>query len=103
MKLGLAKLNFQVLRRHNGDARRDQRERQRRAGDPGTQQSRHDRERLYADDRGQREQMQEAIYAELTAQPKLVGSIKKAKNLVRFGTVGVLDGPQVIVPQGQGA
>jgi hypothetical protein len=27
----------------------------------------------------------------------------KVKNLVRFGTVGVLDGPQVIVPQGQGA
>jgi len=48
-------------------------------------------------------QRQEAIYAELTVRPKLVSSIKKAKNLVRFGTVGVLDGPQVIVPQGQGA
>jgi hypothetical protein len=52
MKLGLAKLNFQVSTPHNGDARPDQRERQRRAGDPGTQQSRHDRERLHADDRG---------------------------------------------------
>jgi len=48
-------------------------------------------------------QTQDAIYSELTARPKLVGSIKKAKNLVRFGTVGVLDGPQVIVPQGLGA
>jgi len=48
-------------------------------------------------------QKQEATYSELTARPKLVGSIKKAKNLIRFGTVGVLDGPQVIVPQGQGA
>jgi hypothetical protein len=48
-------------------------------------------------------QTQEAIYAELTVRPKFVSSIRKAKNLVRFGTVGVLDGPQVIVPQGQGA
>ena len=48
-------------------------------------------------------QTQEAIYAELTARAKLVGSFKKARNLVRFGTVGVSDGPQVIVPQGQGA
>jgi hypothetical protein len=31
------------------------------------------------------------------------GGIVKVKNLVRFGTVGVLDDPQVIVPQGQGA
>jgi hypothetical protein len=46
---------------------------------------------------------QEAIYSELTARPKFVGGIKKTKNLVRFGTVGILDGPQVIVPQGQGA
>jgi hypothetical protein len=36
-------------------------------------------------------------------QPKLLGGIKKTKNLVRFVTVGVVDGPQVIVPQGQGA
>lgn len=46
---------------------------------------------------------QEAIYSELTARPKLVGGIKKGKNLVRFGTVAVLDSPQVIVPKGQGA
>ena len=45
----------------------------------------------------------EAIYAELTARPKPVGGIRKERNLVRFGTVGVLDGPQVIVPQGLGA
>ncbi len=43
---------------------------------------------------GSVKQTQEAIYAELTARPKLVGSIKKAKNLIRFGTVGVLDGPK---------
>jgi len=46
---------------------------------------------------------QEAIYCELTARQKLVGGSKNGKNLVRFGTVGVVDGPQVIVPQGQGA
>jgi integrase len=45
----------------------------------------------------------ESIYVQLTAGPKSVGSMKKSKNLVRFGTVGVLDGPQVIVPQGLGA
>jgi hypothetical protein len=75
MKLGLAKLTFQVLRRTMAT------------------QSIEDSVK----------QTQEAIYAELTARPKLVGSIKKGKNLVRFGTVGVLDSPQVIVPQGQGA
>jgi hypothetical protein len=31
------------------------------------------------------------------------GGIVKVKNLVRFSTVDVLDDPQVIVPQGQGA
>ena len=48
-------------------------------------------------------QTQEAIYAELTARPKLEGGVKKVKNLVRFGTVAVWDGPQVIVPKGLGA
>jgi len=47
-------------------------------------------------------QTQKAIYPELTARPQ-AGGIKKPKNLVRFGTVGILDGPQVIVPQGLGA
>jgi hypothetical protein len=32
-----------------------------------------------------------------------VGSIKTAKNFVRFDTVGVLDGPEEIVPQRSGA
>ena len=45
----------------------------------------------------------EAICAELAAPPERVGSIRKAKNLVRFGTVSIWDGPQVIVPQGLGA
>jgi len=43
------------------------------------------------------------ICTELTDAAEITGGIKKAKNLVRFGTVGVLDGPQVIVPQGLGA
>jgi hypothetical protein len=34
---------------------------------------------------------------------KAGGGIVKWKNLVRFGTVGILSGPQVIVPQGLGA
>jgi hypothetical protein len=33
----------------------------------------------------------------------MVASIKKTENLVRFGTVGVFDGPEVIDPQGLGA
>lgn len=48
-------------------------------------------------------QAQDAIYAELTTRPKMVASIKKTENLVRFGTVGVFDGPEVIDPQGLGA
>jgi len=48
-------------------------------------------------------QTQDAIYAELTRRPRMVASIKKEENLVRFGTVGVLDGPEVIVPKGLGA
>jgi len=48
-------------------------------------------------------QAQDAKYAGLTIQPKMVASIKKTENLVRFGTVGVFDGPEVIDPQGQGA
>jgi len=45
----------------------------------------------------------DAIYAELTAGSKAGGGIVKRKNLVRFGTVGVFDGPQVIDPQALGA
>jgi hypothetical protein len=48
-------------------------------------------------------QTQAGIYSELTARSKLVCGIVKVKNLVRFGTVGVWDSPQVIVPQEQGA
>jgi len=46
---------------------------------------------------------QDAIYAELTTRAKMVASIKKTENLVRFGMVGVFDGPEVIDPQGLGA
>jgi hypothetical protein len=34
---------------------------------------------------------------------KLSAGIEKMKNLIRFGTVGVLDGPEVIVRKGLGA
>ena len=36
--------------------------------------------------------------AELTGTAEIGGSVKKAENLVRFGTVGVSDGPQVDCP-----
>jgi integrase len=45
----------------------------------------------------------DAIYRELTARAETGGSIVNARNLVRFGTVGVEGNPQVIDPQGQGA
>jgi hypothetical protein len=48
-------------------------------------------------------QTQEAIYAELTARPKLGGKYQESEKFGTLCTVGVLDGPQVIVPQGQGA
>jgi len=102
-KLGLAKLNFQVLRRTIATLA------QTKGGVKDVQEilghSKPDTTlNVYMQSIEESvKQTQEAIYAELTARPKLVGSIKKAKNLVRFGTVGVLDGPQVIVPQGQGA
>ena len=41
--------------------------------------------------------------ADDTAKTRMVASIKKTENLVRFGTVGVFDGPEVIDPQGLGA
>jgi len=43
------------------------------------------------------------IHAELTTRPKMVAGTKKTENLVRFGMVGVFDGPEVIDPQGLGA
>lgn len=45
----------------------------------------------------------EAIYEELTARPEAEGSFVNGENLVRFGMVGVLDGPQVIDLVGLGA
>ena len=44
-----------------------------------------------------------AVYTELTKKSKVSGGFRKRKNLVRFGTVGVFDGPQVIDPQRLGA
>ena len=44
----------------------------------------------------------DSIYAELEEQAKPIGSIKKAENLVGFGS-WVLQRPQGIVPQGLGA
>jgi len=102
-KLGLAKLNFQVLRRTMATLA------QTKGGVKDVQEILgHSKPDLAATVYMQpiEERVRktlDSMYAELTAGPKLVGGIKKAKNLVRFGTVGVLDGPQVIVPQGLGA
>ena len=61
--------------------------------------------RLHTGDSGEREVDADAIYPELTgtAKTRMAASIKKTENLVRFGTVGVFDGPEVIDPQGLGA
>jgi integrase len=48
-------------------------------------------------------QTQEAIYQELTAPQNGTRGVKKTKNLVRFGTVGVVGSPQVIDAERVGA
>jgi hypothetical protein len=106
MKLGLAKLTFQVLRRTMATLAQTKGSVKDVQGILGHSKADTTVNVYMQTIEDSVKQTQEAIYAELTARPKLpklVGSIKKAKNLVRFGTVGVLDGPQVIVPQGQGA
>ena len=45
----------------------------------------------------------DAIYLELTTPEMKAGLRKLFENLVRFGTVGVFDGPQVIESKGLGA
>ena len=103
MKLGLPKLNFQVLRRTMATLAQTKGSVKDVQGILGHSKADTTVNVYMQSIEDSVKQTQEAIYAELTARPKLVGSIKKRKNLVRFGTVGVLDGPQVIVPQGQGA
>jgi integrase len=48
-------------------------------------------------------QTQEAIYQELVAPLTQTGGVKKTENLVRFGTVGFVGGPQVIESERLGA
>jgi integrase len=103
MKLGLAKLTFQVLRRTMATLAQTKGSIKDVQGILGHSKADTTVNVYMQSIEDSVKRTQEAIYAELTARPKLVGSIRKAKNLVRFGTVGVLDGPQVIVPQGQGA
>jgi len=103
IKLGLAKLTFQVLRRTMATLAQTKGSIKDVQGILGHSKADTTVNVYMQSIEDSVKQTQEAIYAELTARPKLVGSIKKRKNLVRFGTVGVLDGPQVIVPQGQGA
>jgi integrase len=102
-KLGLVKLNFQVLRRTMATLAQTKGSIKDVQGILGHSKADTAVNVYMQSIEDSVKQTQEAIYSELTARPKLVGSIKKSENLVRFGTVGVLDGPQVIVPQGQGA
>jgi len=87
---------------HDCDACPDQGEHQGRARHLGTQQGRHHLERLHAGDRGQREA---DAGGDLCGADDVEsrGSVLNAKNLIRFGTVGVCGGPQVIELKGLGA
>jgi integrase len=102
-KLGLPKLNFQVLRRTMATLAQTKGSVKDVQGILGHSKADTTVNVYMQSIERSVKQTQDAIYSELTARPKLVGGIKKTKNLVRFGTVGVLDGPQVIVPQGLGA
>ena len=98
---GVGEAEFPSAAAHDGDAGPDQGRHQRRARRFGTQQGRHHGERLHATDRGGRE---------VDARCDLLGAdgeggasgrlVKLARNLVRFGTVEILDGPQVIESKG---
>jgi len=65
--------------------------------------SRQHPQRLHALDRRRREAGSGCDLRGVDGESEAVEGIVKRENLVRFGTVGVLDGPQVIVPQGLGA
>lgn len=73
---------------HDGDAGSDERQRQGRAGYPWTQQGRYARERLHAVDRSQRQADAGGNLLRADGAAAIGGSIVKARNLVRFGTVG---------------
>ena len=78
----------------------DQGEREGRAGHPGTHEGRHHRQCLHAADRGRSE-------ADTGCNLRGVDGAAEAGrsliNLVRFGTVGILGGPQVVDSKGLGA
>ena len=86
---------------HDGEAGPDQGRHQRRAKRFGTQRGRHHCERLHVADRGGREV--DARCDLLGADGEGGGSsrlVKLARNLVRFGTVEISDGLQVIESKG---
>lgn len=100
-KLGLPKLNFQVLRRTMAilaQTKGNVKDVQTILGHskPDTTVN-----VLHAADRGKREQAQEVIYTERVASQVR----RRCQENRKFGTLwyGVLDGPQVIVSQGSGA
>lgn len=98
---GVGEAEFPSAAAHDGDAGPDQERHQRRARRFGTQQGRHHGERLHATDRGGREV--DARCDLLRADGEGGGSgrlVKLARNLVRFGTVEISDGLQVIESKG---
>ena len=88
---------------HNGDARSDDGSRQTWEGDSGTLQGTIQPSTCRQLGEREADASRDLPEADCTAKTRMVASIKKTENLVRFGTVGVFDGPEVIDPQGLGA
>ena len=88
---------------HDCDARPDQLEHQRCARDPGAHERGHHGEGLHPGHRGECARDAEGDLCRAEGARKTGCSIVKGKNLVRFGTVGVCGGRQVIDLKGLGA
>ena len=90
-ELGLSEAELPGAAPHDCDAGPNQGEREGRAGHPGTQQGRHHRQCLHAADRGRRETDAGCDLRGVDGAAEAGSSFVNRGNLVRFGTVGILD------------
>ena len=102
-ELNLPKLNFQGSAPYHGDARPVDGQRERPASHLGAQQRWHHGQRLHARDGVEREGDASGDLRRARGGAETGSGIMKESNLVRFGTVDVFGGRQVIDPQGLGA